>query len=82
MTKATADHRGYRIQVCREQSLAGEMLLYFSVMRIDDGWFCVDSFTDSDESITELLGHLINRIDAEMAQDDPWDEQTKIDQYE
>lgn len=67
-----ATHRGYEITVTREKCLGGWPLLYYSVCRIEDGWYAVDSFEDSGHTVRELVGHMKARIDAELAEDDPW----------
>jgi len=66
------DYRGYEINVTRERSLGGDMLLYYQVVRNSDGWFALDSFEDSDHTVRELVGHMKARIDAELEEDDPW----------
>lgn len=69
-----AHHRGHTIDVRREESLGGDMLLYYAVVRDSDGYCCVDSFEDSDHTVRELIGHMKARVDNELAEDDPWGE--------
>lgn len=70
-------YRGYEINVTREQCLGGWDLLYYSVFRAKDGWCALDSFSDSDHTVREMIGHLKERIDAELLEDDPWMEKEK-----
>lgn len=67
-----ANYRGYEINVTREKCLGGWALLYYSIFRVSDGWLALDSFEDSGHTVRELVGHMKARIDAELAEDDPW----------
>lgn len=73
----TATYRGYEISVKREKCLSGWQMLYFSVMRLSDGWFCMDSFEDSAETVRGKMKQMKRRIDNEHTTDDPWCEQEK-----
>lgn len=49
-------------------------MLYFTVVRESDGYFCVDSFEDSDETVRDMVKHMKARVDNELVEDDPWGE--------
>jgi hypothetical protein len=72
-----AHHRGYEINVTREKCLGGWSMLYYSILRESDGWVVVESFEDSGHTVRELVRYMKERIDAELAEDDPWMEQTE-----
>jgi hypothetical protein len=69
-----AHYKGYEIKVTRERCLGGWDMLYYYIMRERDGWFCVDNFEDSAEKVRDMVGYLKQRIDYELASDDPWSE--------
>jgi hypothetical protein len=75
-------YRGYEIKVTREKCLGGWSMLYYYVMRLEDGWFAVDSFEDSAETVRGMIGHMKNRIDNELAEDDPWMERADRERYQ
>jgi hypothetical protein len=49
------DYKGFEISVKREESLAGYDLLYLYIMDKSDGFFVIDSFEDSAETIKEKI---------------------------
>lgn len=65
-------YRGHEINVRRERSLGGDMLLYISIFRIHDDYCCEDTFSTGDDTIPEMMRYMQERIDAELASDDPW----------
>lgn len=65
-------HRGYEIDVHRGECLGGWSLLYYSVIRESDGYIAVESFEDSAETVRDMVKNMKARIDAELAEDDPW----------
>lgn len=68
------NYRGHEITVTRERSMAGYSLLYYSVFRVADGYECMSRFEDSNERVSDMVGILKERVDAELASDDPWGE--------
>ena len=60
-------HRGFEIEVKRAPCLAGYALTYFSVMRQSDGWFMVDSFTDGEDTLREMVAYMKTRVDVFLA---------------
>lgn len=69
-----AVHRGYEISVTREKSMGGELLLYYSIFRISDGFECTSGFTYDESAVHTYIGYMKERIDAELKEDDPWGE--------
>lgn len=65
-------HRGHEIIVDRSESMTGEELLYYSVFRESDGYECLSSFEDSEETIGDKVQQLRDRIDNELEEADPW----------
>lgn len=75
-----ATHRGHEITVKREQCLAGNPRLYVSIFRLSDGYECTSFSEDSDEKIADMMRYMKERVDAELATDDPWMEKRGIDE--
>jgi len=65
-------YRGHEIDVRRERSLGGDMLLYFSIYRESDGYECECDFTTGDDTVRDYMRYMRERIDAELATEDPW----------
>lgn len=65
-------YRGHEIDVHRDQCLGGWGMLYFSITRISDGYECLCSFEDSAEKVRDKIKELKERVDNELAEDDPW----------
>jgi hypothetical protein len=56
-------YRGFEIEAKREKCLAGYSLLYFYVMRICDGWFMADGFTEGEDKIRDFIRYMKDRVD-------------------
>lgn len=67
-------YRGHEIDAHREKCLAGYRLLYFSVFRASDGYECLSSFSTGDDKPADMIEYLKQRVDAELASPNPWDE--------
>lgn len=67
-------HRGYEIDVWREKCLGGWLMLYYTVVREEDGWFALDGFEDSAETVRDKIKQFKDRVDVELESDDPWDQ--------
>lgn len=74
-----AQYKGYRIEVVREECMAGYDLLYYSITRIEDGYDALCDYEDSAETVRDMVKHLKVRIDAELAEDDPWMEKAELE---
>jgi hypothetical protein len=57
---------GHEIEVRRERCLAGYDLTYFSIVRESDGFVVEDSFTEGEDAVSEMMEHLIRRVDDEI----------------
>jgi len=67
-----ATYRGHEIEVKREKCLGGETLLFMTIIRQSDGYFCLDDASDEEATVREMVGTMKERIDNELAEEDPW----------
>lgn len=67
-------HKGHTIEVVREKSLGGDILLYSSIFRDSDGYECIAEYEDSAETVRDKVKQWRERIDNELKEDDPWGE--------
>lgn len=72
-----AIYRGHEINVNRERSMGGDDLLYYSIFRLSDGYECTSSFTYDDSPVATYMKYMKERVDAELAEDDPWMEKAE-----
>jgi len=70
-------YKGYEIEVKREECMAGYDLLYFTITRESDGYLCEGDFTDEEATVREFIGYMMERIDNEHKEDDPWNIKTQ-----
>lgn len=75
-------YKGHEIEVTRDRSMAGYSMLFYSVFRKSDGYECTSGFSDSTETVREFAGILRGRIDAELAEVDPWGEKASEDIFD
>ena len=75
-----SSYRGYEINVTREKCLGGWSMIYFSITRESDGREFVASFEDSEEKVRDKVKQLHERVDNELAEDDPWCERADEEQ--
>ena len=52
--------------------MGGWQMLYYSIIRLSDGVGCMSGFEDSAEKVRDNIKQLKERIDNELADDDPW----------
>lgn len=69
-----AHYRGYTISAKRERALGGWDNLYYSIYRDSDGREMVCNFTTGEDTVRDYILYMKERIDAEHATPDPWDE--------
>jgi len=67
-------YKGHEIEVKREKCNGGWSMLYYTVYRESDGYECVCDFEDSAEKVTDMIKYMKQRVDEELASDDPWSE--------
>lgn len=67
-------YRGHEIEVKREKSMAGYLLLFWSIFRESDGYECDSGYEDSAETVRDKVKQFKKRVDNELAEDDPWGE--------
>jgi hypothetical protein len=65
-------YRGHEIDVRREKCLGGWTQLYVSIFRLSDMYECTSFFEDSAETVRDMVKYMKERVDAELADDDPW----------
>lgn len=68
-------YKGHEITVTRERSMGGWTQLYYGVFRVSDGYECTSGFCDTSDSTRTFTRILKDRVDAELACADPWNEQ-------
>lgn len=61
------EYRGFVIKVWRENSLGGDELLYFYVMRKRDNRFMEDSYTTGNDTVADYVQLMKERVDAWLA---------------
>lgn len=67
-------YKGYEIDVRREKCMAGGPMLYYSIFRVSDGYECTSGVTEDESRVQTYVGYMKARVDAELAEDDPWGE--------
>lgn len=72
-----AIHRGHEIDVKRSRCMGGWPMLYYSIFRISDGHECTSGCTTETSTVRAYVGYMKDRIDAELAEDDPWGEKAE-----
>ena len=68
-------HRGHEITVTREKSMMGEETLFYAIFRESDGFECTSGHSSGDESVGQMVEIMKERVDNELAEEDPWCEQ-------
>lgn len=56
-------YKGFEIEVKRDQALGGWDQLYYTVTRLSDMWFMIDSFEDSGETVHNRIRQLKEYVD-------------------
>ena len=72
------EYKGHEIDVWRERCLGGWPLLYYSIFRMSDGYECTSGFTEDTSPVRTYVGYMKKRIDAEIAEADPWGEKASV----
>jgi hypothetical protein len=67
-------HCGYEINVTKEKSMGGDLLTYYSIFRVADGFECSSGFEDTEDSVIETVKFLKERVDNELMTKNPWGE--------
>ena len=65
-------YRGPEIDVKREPCMGGWPLLYYSIFRESDGYECLCGFTEDTSAVRTYIGYMKERVDAELADQEPW----------
>lgn len=56
------NYKGFEIQVNK-----GDNLLYYSVVKLNDGWIFINSVDIADKTIEEKISYLIKEIDSYLS---------------
>lgn len=70
-------YRGHEIDVKRERCMGGQALLYYSVFRLSDSHECTSGFTEDTSPVSTYVRYMKARVDAELADADPWGEKAR-----
>jgi hypothetical protein len=70
-------YRGFDIAVWRDWCLGGWEMLYYSITRLSDGRECSAGFTYDESPVRTYMRYMKERVDAELAEDDPWNERAE-----
>ncbi len=77
MIELTEIYRGHEIRLSREECMGGWDLLYYSIFRVSDGYEGTSGFTEDESDLPTYMGFMRERVDAELASDDPWGERAE-----
>ena len=58
------DYKGFEIWCERQEALGGWDNIYFYIMRISDGWFLEDSFSDGSDNVRSVLKFCKDMVDS------------------
>lgn len=68
------NYKGFEINVEREKALGGWDSTYYQVMEIETGFFLVDSFSDSTDTIREWVKDLKKVVDGYLENPEEWED--------
>lgn len=60
------NYKGFEISAKREKALGGWRNLYFYVMRLSDGWFLCDSFTEGSDKVHDFIVALAGELKVDL----------------
>lgn len=63
INRVTTIYKGFEIDVSREPSLGGDILLYYSIFRESDGWCLEDSFSSGEDNVLSFTNYLKAHVD-------------------
>lgn len=71
MAELKATYKGYELEVSKEKCMGGWSMVYFNIYA-PDGYECVADFTEDNSPLRTHMKWLKERVDEELASDDPW----------
>jgi hypothetical protein len=76
----TVSYRGHTIDVKRDRAMGGWQSIYYSIFRESDSYECTSGFSAEDRTpVRDFVKHMKERVDAELAESDPWMENADRD---
>lgn len=57
-------YRGHDIDAHRAKSLGGDVLLYYSIFRVSDGYEVSSGFSYGEDKILDFIGYMKQKVDA------------------
>jgi hypothetical protein len=72
-------YRGHEIDVTRGLCMGGWSMIFYWIFRVSDGYECTSGFSDTTDTVSEFTMHMKERVDAELAEADPWCEMADAD---
>jgi len=60
-------YKGFEISAEREKSMGGDVLLYYSIFRLSDGYEVESNFTYGSDKIRDFIGYLKGHVDEFLA---------------
>jgi hypothetical protein len=67
-------YKGHEIIVTRDRCLGGWEMLFYSIFRVSDGYEYTSGFTEDSSTVREYVKYMKERVDNELAEEDPWGE--------
>lgn len=65
-------YKGYELEVTREDNAVADGVIFWSIMRIEDGYECASGFSYDSDTVWTWIKTLKERVDNEHKEDDPW----------
>lgn len=65
------NYKGFEIEICREKSITGIELLFYSIFRNKDGFEVDNGFSYSDETVREYIKQLKKDVDQFIKEGQP-----------
>lgn len=72
MSDLKETYRGHEIELSQEECMGGWEMIYFSIYTPDGTEVCCN-FTEEEITLPDFMVSMRERVDEELASDDPWD---------
>jgi hypothetical protein len=77
--RVKVNYRRHEIDCHRAPSLGGDVLVYYSIVRVSDGYECDSGFTSDITNVRTQIRQMKDRVDEELALPNPWEERKEAD---